>query len=69
MADDYGPGEVSGHFEAEVRLIILMRTDASEAEWHEAMAELVSHTGRADGVAHIALVSIEGERKFVPDRR
>jgi len=63
----YGFGEVSGHFEAEVHMIVLVR-DAGETEWHEAMAELVGNITATPGVARIALVSIEGERKFTPVR-
>jgi hypothetical protein len=33
------------------------------------MAELVGNITATPGVAHLALVSIEGERKFAPDWR
>jgi hypothetical protein len=60
------PGEVSGHFEAELSLIVRMRTDASERDWHEAMADLTFNIGQTGGVVRIMPGSIEGERKFIP---
>ena len=57
----------AGHFEAEVSLIVRMRTDASEQAWLEAFADLAFSITRTDGVVEIVPGSIEGERKFISD--
>ena len=59
--------EASGHFEAELHLTVLMRTDASERDWHEAVADLMVNVDLTGGVVEIVPNSIEGERKFIPE--